>query len=178
MQGGKRDTDMRSLVRQVFSERAKEPFLTLTLLRRHWPGIVGPELSARTLPRRLEGGTLWIAAPDACWAYELQFFKSELLDSVQTFLDSRSVRDLRFKVDPEALSAAAGAPAGQASAAPQARRPTAPAEPEAPEALERAAATIGDAALRAVFRRSLAKQRWARETQDTEPPGGPPPKAP
>jgi hypothetical protein len=149
--------EMGSLVRGVFRERAKEPFLTLNLLRQHWTGVVGPELGARTHPLRLDGSTLWIGAPDACWAYELQFFKAELLSSVQAFLESRSVSDVRFQPGGVPEPAAAAAPA----AAPE---PT----PETPAALARAATAIGDSGLRAVFQRALAKQRRARARQ--EPP--------
>ena len=120
MAGSKRQADVKSLVRGVFSEGDREPLLMLSLLRRHWPDVVGPELAGRTYPRRLARGTLWIAAPDACWAYELQFFKTELLNSVQTFLESQAVRELRFQVGevPTAAAAPSEASAGTAPSDP------------------------------------------------------------
>ncbi|HKI97151.1 MAG TPA: DUF721 domain-containing protein [bacterium] len=199
MAGGR--GEMRQLMRGVFREQAKEPVLLLNLLRQHWSGVVGPELGAKTHPQRLDGGTLWVAATDACWAYELQFFKPELLASVQAFLESRAVSDLRFQagvVPSPAVSAPASPAAGNApihdppaaepmraesspvrspSRPPASYQPTAPAPraparvttaeapAEAPPALARAAASIGDPALRALFQRSLAKQRLGRERQ-------------
>jgi hypothetical protein len=128
MAGFKRQADVRSLARGVFSEADREPLLQLSLLRRHWPDVVGPELAGRTHPRRLERGTLWIAAPDACWAYELQFFKSELLGSVQTFLESQVVRELRFQVGevPAGEASPSGAGAGMMTSGPLTSGPLTP----------------------------------------------------
>jgi hypothetical protein len=172
--GGRRETELRHLVRGVFGGQAKGGLLTLNLLRQHWPGVVGPELGARTRPQRLEGGTLTIAAPDACWAYELQFFKPELLASVQAFLESRTVSELRFQVRSPTAGAAEDparevpAPAAGPVAAPAApgREPE-PTQTQTPPALVRAAAAIGDPALRAVFQRSLAKQRRTRDQRES-----------
>lgn len=185
MAGSGNRTEMRHLLRSVFREQAREPLLTLGLLRQHWEAVVGPELAARTQPHRLEGGTLWIAAPDACWAYELQFFKPELLASVQAFLESRAISDVRFcavpaeAAPPAAAGPGIGADGGRIPTAPPPRtggrpgaRPEGPGEPpETPEALARASAAIGDPALREVFRRSLAKQRRARALEHDKPRG-------
>jgi hypothetical protein len=197
-----RQHDLRSLVRGVFRERAQEPMLTLNLLRQHWSQVVGEELAAQIRPQRLASGTLWIAAADACWAYELQFFKAELLASVQAFLESRGVNDLRFRAAPAEFVASAPGD-DDALAEPQEEGPRAlelpdahslrtlaqaatrstawtsggdsvgegqvaepPAAFEAPPALAQAAGAIGDAALRAVFQRSLAKQRLSRQRRE------------
>jgi len=176
--------DLRHLLRGVFREQAKEPFLTLNLLRQHWVDVVGPELGGRTLPQRLDGRTLVVAAPDACWAYELQFFKAELLSSVQAFLASQAVAEVRFRVAvpgdaapaPQAPAPAAAErtaaahPGGAAGAEPAPASAAAP--PDAPPALARAAGAIGDPALREVFQRSLAKQRRNRAAGAAGPRSG------
>ena len=183
--------DLRHLLRGVFREQAKEPFLTLNLLRQRWVDVVGPELGGRTLPQRLDGRTLVVAAPDACWAYELQFFKAEVLSSVQAFLASQAVAEVRFRV--AAPGDAAPAPQAPAAAGAAARTATAEhtaaaepgaaagaepapasaaAPPDAPPALALAAGAIGDPALRAVFQRSLAKQRRNRAAGAAGPRSG------
>lgn len=188
MAGTGNRSEMRHLLQRVFRDRQQEPLLRLGLLRQHWAGVVGPELAARTQPHRLEGATLWIATPDACWAYELQFFKSELLASVQAFLESRAVTDLRFR----AVPAEAGPTGSAGGTSPPAGPPPEPAPmaggsasagaglvaqafpgspPQPPEALARAAEAISDPALRAVFQRSLSKRRRAREDGDSPPDG-------
>ena len=236
MADGKPRGDMRSLLRGVFSERAKAPLLTLNLLRQHWPDVVGPELSARTWPQRMERATLWIGAADASWVYELQFFKGELLASVQAFLENRSVTDVLFRVgappadtpaqgfvtpaDPAGAAAegpdtsAQAGPAGPASpfaegATPPAARsaarirdqlaarrtqakapqpshaPIAPTPPKpldpadaSADRISEAAQAIADPGLRAVFQRSLAKQREARDHRAPNASDGPRPKRP
>ena len=95
-----RQEDVRSLIQGVFRSEHKTDALVLQTLRQHWARVVGPELSERCWPQRLQKDTLWIAATDACWAYELQFHKRRLLGSVQAFLESNSVRELRFSADP------------------------------------------------------------------------------
>lgn len=200
---GKTRADMRSLMRGVFRERAKGPMLTVNLLRQHWADVVGPELAARTWPQRMERGTLWIAAPDSAWVYELQFFKAELLSSLEAFLEHRAITDLRFRVGElppaggapvppadegageapsQAADEAKGGPPETAPPRPRLRErlaarsvpatPTTPADPAAPAAedpppdapprLAEAARAIPDPALRAVFQRSLSKQRRGR----------------
>lgn len=158
----------RQLIHRVFREREREPALTVNVLRSHWPGIVGPELVGRTWPARLRRGTLWIAAPDACWAYELQFFKRELLGSVRAFLESEAVRELRFQTGevPQAAQAAAQAPEAEPTAPPPAGAPARLAEREA-DALSHAAGTIADPSLRQAFQRSLGKQRLNRSRRST-----------
>ena len=96
MAGAARTSDIGSVVRRVFREQRRGPALTLNTLREHWPAIVGDDLAGKTRPGRLAGGTLWIEAPDACWSYELQFFRSEILNAVCTFCESSSVKELRF----------------------------------------------------------------------------------
>ncbi|HEX9842825.1 MAG TPA: DUF721 domain-containing protein [bacterium] len=175
MEDGSRPSEMRSLLRRLFREQSRQPLLALNLLRRHWPDVVGPELSARTEPRRLARGVLWVTTPDACWAYELQFFKAELLASVQAFLDSMEVREVRFQAGGEARESVDAAGDAAAPGAPPREAPPGPlsptavgaeGEPEAPEALARAAQSIGDPALRAVFQRSLAKQHRGRNRRE------------
>lgn len=86
------------LMRKLFRDHQREPSLILNQLREHWKAIAGEEMGGRTRPSKLERGTLWIETPDSCWAYELQFFKPDLLNSVRTFTDSKTVSDLRFVV--------------------------------------------------------------------------------
>ena len=97
---GSNNGDFRSLIENVFKSRQKETALSLNVLKTHWSGIVGEELAAKTHPLRLEKKVLTIGAADACWVYELQFHKHTLLASVQAFLESDAVDDLRFKEGP------------------------------------------------------------------------------
>jgi hypothetical protein len=136
------------LVAPLFQERGRAQHLTLTVIRRHWEEVVGPDLARKTHPLRVRRGVLWVAAPDSSWAYQLQFMRTEILQRLEGALGSSDVREVRFKEAP--LPAPADAP-----------RPPAPAEPDPlpDERLVRAAEAIADPALRALFVRSLTKQR-------------------
>ena len=135
---------------ELWRERKRAPHLTVARLRAHWAAIVGADLARKTSPLRLQGGTLWIAAVDSSWAYQLQFLSGELLQSVRVFLDASDIADLRFRAAP--------LPSCESP-----RRETPPAcvpldsLPVSP-ALELAASAIADPALRAAFVRAVAKQ--------------------
>ena len=104
---------LHELLGRVFREHRREEHLTLATLQQHWAELVGPGFAGRTWPARLQQGTLWIAAPDSSWAYQLQFLKQELLAAIRTGLPAFPVRELRFKVG--------ALPASQASAQDAAR---------------------------------------------------------
>ena len=71
------------LAGDLFRTRQKQPHLTVTLLRKHWAGILGAELASKTHPARIAGNTLWINALDSSWAFQLQFLKEEILPAIQ-----------------------------------------------------------------------------------------------
>jgi hypothetical protein len=85
------------LLEGLFRKKRREPVLKVHRLRQSWPGIVGEALARVTWPSRIARGVLWIAAIDTGWAFNLQFVKADLLNAVQTFLDSQDIRDIRYK---------------------------------------------------------------------------------
>jgi hypothetical protein len=178
------------LAGQVFREHRRQDHLTLTELQQRWPTLVGPGLAEHTWPTRLQKETLWIAAPDSSWAYQLQFLKQEILGHLRANFPASLVTELRFKVgavpppapgDPNAPQAASieippvarrpGPPAAQGSVPVQPVPLTVPdpgtiPDPLPPPELLRAAETITDPVLRAAFLRTLAKQaRLARKPE-------------
>ena len=64
-----------------------------------WAGIVGPELSARTTPRRLVAGTLTLACSGPV-AMELQHLSTEVIERVNRHMGRILVERLRFVQDP------------------------------------------------------------------------------
>jgi hypothetical protein len=94
---GPRQEAFQKLVAQLFREREKHPQLTVTLLRQHWRAILGEELAGKTYPARISRDTLWINAVDASWAYQLQFMKAEILESIHVFTESAAIKALRFR---------------------------------------------------------------------------------
>jgi len=156
----KEPASFQELVTPLFQEQKKEAHLTLTTVRSRWAEIVGPDLAGKCHPMRVQRGVLWVAAPDASWAYQFQFMRSELMQCLESVLGPTDIHEVRFK-------AGAIPPAG---AEPEDRH----AQPEpAPEIasddpLARAAEAIPDPGMRALFTRSLAKQRQNRMRRAAE----------
>ena len=157
--------DVGSLCQHYFKSEKREPMLMLSLLRHEWPEVVGETLAAKTRPLRLAKRVLWIAATDACWAYELQFFKSDLLHSVKNHLGGDAVQDIRFQAVPQGESMDSSEPAHPPPATHQpALSPplegaaeTDPGNAVPSEALSLAARTIQDPTLRASFLRTFGR---------------------
>lgn len=91
-------TDVRELIQDLFQGEQRGAHVTLSGLREHWAAVVGDSLARKTHPGRLDGNLLWIWAKDSAWAYQLQFFKDDLLQSISAFLESDEIRDLRFRL--------------------------------------------------------------------------------
>ena len=149
---GSQPRNLGDLAGDLFRTRQKQPHLTVTLLRKHWAGIVGAELASKTHPARIAKNTLWINALDSSWAYQLQFLKEEILPAVQVFLSSAAISDLRFKAGavPKFPEKAEGATAPAAAPTPA---------PEPPPETSGLSEKIADPSLRNTFARWLARQK-------------------
>lgn len=64
-----------------------------------WPSIVGPDLSAVTVPRRLTAGTLTLACSGPM-AMELQHMSGQVIERVNSHMGRVLVERLRFVQDP------------------------------------------------------------------------------
>ncbi len=69
--------------------------LGVAQLMEAWTGIVGPTLAEATTPRRLSQGTLTIGCSGPM-AMELQHLATELIDRINQYLGTSTVRRLRF----------------------------------------------------------------------------------
>lgn len=53
-----------------------------------WPEIVGESIAAVTRPERISNGKLFIRVENDAWRNELIFYKKEILEKVNSQLDS------------------------------------------------------------------------------------------
>ncbi len=81
-----------------------------------WADIAGPDLAARTTPRRLIGGTLTLACSGPV-ATELQHYSNELIERVNRHMGRILVERLRFVQDPAPPVPALQPPPRRAAAA-------------------------------------------------------------
>jgi hypothetical protein len=110
-----------------------------------WAGIVGPALAGVTTPRRLSQGTLTIGCSGPV-AMELQHLTTEVLDRIDRYLGSHSVRRLRFVQIASMRTRASPGP-----------RPTAAAETVVPDSVSRLADGPLRSALAALGRAVLSE---------------------
>ncbi len=165
--GGRKLPEFRELIAQLFRERRRQPHLTVTLLRQHWAEVLGAELAGKTWPTRLAGHLLWINTVDAGWAYQLQFMKRDLLESIQLFMGAPTVTELRFRqgeIPPPATA--------EQSVAQKARPSSRPRRGDVPVGDAPGSAAIADEALRDSFSRWHGKQQRRKRKPDGAPSPG------
>lgn len=95
-----------TLTRPAFRKRAPAAAQVLA----DWEAVVGPQLAAVTVPRRLHGGTLTLACSGPV-AMELQHFSEWVLARVNTYLGSHLAERLRIVQEPLPAQAAPPLPA-------------------------------------------------------------------
>jgi hypothetical protein len=109
---------------------------------------------------RVRQGVLWVAAPDASWAYQLQFMRSELLHCLNSILGPSDIREIRFREGPVSEDDGDTTPAASGRGEGSDPPPTPEAGAlSADDPLAQASQAISDPELRTLFVRSLAKQR-------------------
>lgn len=64
-----------------------------------WSEIIGPELSRRAIPVRLERGRLTVAVASSAWMNELSYMKNTLMDRFAEAVGPDVVKEIRFVVD-------------------------------------------------------------------------------
>src|SRR4030042_1023513 len=63
-----------------------------------WEEIVGESIAHQAQPRSIRNRILFIDVSHSTWIQQLQFFKSTLLEKVNTFLGEPLIHDIRFKL--------------------------------------------------------------------------------
>jgi hypothetical protein len=62
-----------------------------------WPELVGPDIAARAVPKRIYQGTLEIHCDHDVWRTELQYLKPELLKRIAEGMGEGVVKDIFLK---------------------------------------------------------------------------------
>lgn len=126
----------------------------------HWQSIVGPRVSARTLPDGLSKGVLWVQVTSSAWLHELSFLKDELTSQINKALgDPPMVREIRFHLGGRRSGASDSlAPTLRIRRPPLAKRPLpAPAKGERLEKIIAETEAVEDQELREAIRGARRK---------------------
>jgi len=75
------------IVRDVVGARHWTDRLTVGLLDKHWPQIVGADLASRCRPHRVAAGILTIQVDDALWATQVKYLADRIRLQVNASLD-------------------------------------------------------------------------------------------
>lgn len=57
----------------------------------YWKEIAGERFAARTFPASFAEGVLHVSATSSSWVHEMQFYKTQLVDKINTWIGSQSV---------------------------------------------------------------------------------------
>lgn len=129
-------------------------------IRRDWPSLVGPQMSRRSQPGDLRGGTLAVIVDNSPWLQELTLREAELLSRLQGRYGAESIRALRFTL---------GAPPREPEA-PDRRLPRRDElTPEEEAWVAQAASQIREPMLADTVRRLLVKDALFRRLADGQP---------
>jgi predicted nucleic acid-binding Zn ribbon protein len=62
----------------------------------YWHEVVGKEISEKTEPIKVVKGLLFVRVNDTVWRNELQFFKNEILQKLNTKIGKKRISDIKF----------------------------------------------------------------------------------
>lgn len=61
----------------------------------YWPKVIGDDLKTKTEAVMMKNGTLWVKTPDPTLAYNLTFFKKEIIKKYNKYLGPGMIRTVR-----------------------------------------------------------------------------------
>jgi hypothetical protein len=93
-------TSVSAIVGFLAKEQGWSAALAVDRLRRRWGEVVGPQLAAHTHPDEIRYGTLRLRVDNPLWNSQLSYFKAELIEKSNDFLQQKLIRDLRSHVAP------------------------------------------------------------------------------
>lgn len=68
-------------------------------LWRKWPEVVGPTISAQSMPVGFVNGMLYVWVKNAVWMNEMLFLAAPIRDKVNTFVERNWVQQVRFTLN-------------------------------------------------------------------------------
>lgn len=64
----------------------------------YWPRVIGDSLKEKTEVSQVKNGILWVKTPDPALAYNLTFFKKEIINKYRRYLGEKNIRGVRITV--------------------------------------------------------------------------------
>ena len=105
-----------------------------------WNEIVGANLARRTMPRSLQGKTLFVDVANSAWMQEISFLKPMLIEQLGEAVGENVVREIRLSVNP--------AMARRPTPEPETNAPPSVLNEDVPSEIKSATDTVRDKTLR------------------------------
>jgi hypothetical protein len=83
-----------TVLRKFIREYGLETSLTLSIIRKHWGGLVGRTIAKHTSPDVLSGKTLSVIVDTPQWMHHLSFYKQDMYEKLKQF----KVHEIRFRL--------------------------------------------------------------------------------
>ncbi|NLY90550.1 MAG: DUF721 domain-containing protein [Firmicutes bacterium] len=77
---------------------SRSSLLQTGLASYYWPRVIGEALKEKTEVSQVKNGILWVKTPDPALAYNLTFFKKEIINKYRRFLGKENIRGVRITV--------------------------------------------------------------------------------
>jgi predicted nucleic acid-binding Zn ribbon protein len=90
--------DIASVIRRFVSDSDMASKLQKYSIFNHWEEIVGDAIGSRTKPEKISRDILHISVANATWANELSMMSAQLLDKINNYIGTDTLKELRFKV--------------------------------------------------------------------------------
>ncbi len=86
-----------SISEVIMNEAKNNKNIMEEILRSHWKEIVGEALAKRSWLLYIKAGTLYIGVENSVWLQQMQFFKRELIDNINKYMNNKVVKDIVLK---------------------------------------------------------------------------------
>lgn len=98
--GGLSVDNIKNILWNVLKKGGMERKLNEAMIFVRYEDIVGEKISKVSKPIFFRGDTLFIGVKNSAWAHQLLFFKTEIIEKINSFLATPLVRDIRFQIVP------------------------------------------------------------------------------
>jgi len=65
-----------------------------------WPSAVGARICVNARPTAFKGHTLYVNVGSSPWMQELRFLKADIIEKLNSALDSNLIKDIKFRLGP------------------------------------------------------------------------------
>jgi len=157
-------TALRTILQAAAKSLGVERAAYAAMIDETWNEVVGPKLTAYTIPRGLRGDLLFVDAEPGPWAQDLALHRTKVIGELNARLGSAVIRDIRVR---QRLGVAQRRQSPHIAPLPVADRGL---SPEELATIDRAVAEIPDEDLRAAAKRAMLSQwRWRKQQRPTSP---------